>query len=162
MKEDICYKAIGVIHSPFKQPEGTPIQAGSALGTPGTVDLYAEFVEGLKDLIRFSHIYILYHFHLAVKPSLIVQPFLDQATHGIFATRAPSRPNPIGISVVKLVGIEEATLHIEDVDVVDGTPLLDLKPYVPIFDCPKATRIGWLEGKTRNLHSSRADSRFTR
>jgi tRNA (adenine37-N6)-methyltransferase len=151
---------IGVIRSPFEEITGMPIQARGAEGVPGRVELDEELVGGLKDLQGFSHIVLIYHFHLSEGYSLEVKPFLDDRPHGVFATRAPRRPNPIGISVVRLVRVEGHVLHIEDVDVVDGTPLLDIKPYVPEFDVRRAERIGWLEGKAGRVKETRADERF--
>jgi tRNA-Thr(GGU) m(6)t(6)A37 methyltransferase TsaA len=158
--DEIVYRPIGVIHSPFKEPRGTPIQPPGAGGVAGSVEVFSEYAEGLKDLDGFSHIILVYHFHLAKPPSLLVKPFMDDEPHGIFAIRAPSRPNPVGISVVRLVKIEANVLHVEDVDIVDGTPLLDIKPYVPEFDPPDVERRGWLEKNVRKLPSSRDDGRF--
>lgn len=157
----ISYRPIGVIHSPFARPEGMPIQTTGARGVRGTVEVKPEFADGLKDLEGFSHILLIYHFHLSKAYSLLVTPFLDDELRGVFATRAPRRPNRIGISVVRLLGIEGSRLSIEDIDIVDGTPLLDIKPYVPEFDAPQAERIGWLAGKVDRLSDSRADKRFT-
>jgi len=157
---EIRYKPIGIIHSPFTEPKGTPIQPPGARGVAGSVEIFPEYAEGLKDLDGFSHIILIYHFHLAKSPSLLVKPFMDDQPHGIFAIRAPSRPNPIGISVVRLVKVEGSMLHVEDVDIIDGTPLLDIKPYVPEFDPPEVERRGWLEKNVRNLPSSRDDGRF--
>lgn len=151
---------IGVIRSPFKEINGMPIQPGGAQGVPGRIELDAKLAGGLKDLQGFSHIMLIYHFHLSEGYSLEVKPFLDDRLHGVFATRAPRRPNPIGISVVRLLKVEGHILHIEDVDVVDGTPLLDIKPYVPEFDVRRAERIGWLSGKTQRIQETRADERF--
>jgi tRNA (adenine37-N6)-methyltransferase len=158
--DEITYRPIGVIRSPFKQAEGMPIQSSAAQGVAGTVELEPEFAAGLKDLDGFSHILLLYHFHMSKGHSLEVKPFLDDVLRGVFATRAPKRPNPIGISVVRLTGIEGSTLRIEDVDILDGTPLLDIKPHVPEFDCRQAARIGWLTGKTSPALSTVADGRF--
>jgi tRNA-Thr(GGU) m(6)t(6)A37 methyltransferase TsaA len=157
---EITYTPIGIIHSPFEEPKGTPIQPTGAGGVEGWVEVFPEYADGLKDLDGFSHIILIYHFHLARSPSLIVKPFMDDQAHGIFAIRAPSRPNPIGISVVRLVGIEDNVLHIQDVDIVDGTPLLDIKPYVPDFDAREIDRKGWLEKNVRKLPTSRDDGRF--
>ena len=159
--EKIIYKPIGIIHSPFKRPSGTPIQPTAAHNIEGTVEIFPEYSDGLKDIEGFSHIILIYHFHLAKKPSLKVSPYMDENWHGIFATRAPSRPNPIGISVVRLIKVEGNLLHIRDVDIVDGTPLLDVKPYVPAFDVRDADRIGWLEEKIHKLHKTRDDGRFS-
>ena len=156
----VTYKPIGVIRSPFMDPEGTPIQPSAAQGVTGTVELEQEFAAGLKDLDGFSHIVLIYHFHLSKGHSLEVKPFLDDVLRGVFATRAPRRPNAVGLSVVRLVGIDGSTLHIEDVDIVDGTPLLDIKPHVPEFDCRQTARIGWLIGRVGLASSIVADGRF--
>ncbi|HEC92076.1 MAG TPA: tRNA (N6-threonylcarbamoyladenosine(37)-N6)-methyltransferase TrmO [Candidatus Atribacteria bacterium] len=157
---EIKYKPIGIIHSPFKEPKGTPIQPTAAKGVDGTVEVFPEYVEGLKDLDGFSHIILIYHFHLSKKSSLKVMPFMDNQIHGLFSTRAPSRPNPIGISVVRLIRIEGNVLYIRDVDIVDGTPLLDIKPYVPEFDVRAVDKIGWLEKNVDKLSTSKDDGRF--
>ena len=158
----INYTPIGIIHTPFSTPEGTPIQPQGAAGVEGTVEVFSEFVDGLADLQGFSHIFLIYHFHLAKPFSLQVKPFLDDKSHGLFATRAPSRPNPIGISIVALLNIENSMLYIRDIDVVDKTPLLDIKPYVPDFDARETKKIGWLEDKTKKIIKTIADSRFSR
>lgn len=158
--EEINYRPIGIIHSPFKKTEGMPIQPAGAQGIAATVELEPEYADGLKDLEGFSHIFLIYHFHLSQGYSLTVKPFLDTSLRGLFATRAPKRPNAIGISVVRLVEIKGCTLHIEDVDIVEGTPLLDIKPYVPEFDGREAERIGWLTGKVDKTTAMEADERF--
>ena len=119
-----------------------------------------KYTEGLNDLEGFSHIILLYHFHRSEGYALTVKPFLDDAMRGVFATRAPKRPNPIGFSIVRLVKVEDRTLSIEGVDIIDGTPLLDIKPYVPEFDGPKAERTGWLSGKAEKANVVKADRRF--
>ncbi len=158
---EITYTPIGIINSPFKEPEGTPIQPPGARGIEGSVEVFSDYVDGLVDLDGFSHIMLIYHFHLAKSPSLIAKPFMDDRPHGIFAIRAPSRPNPIGVSVVRLVGVKDNVLHIQDVDILDGTPLLDIKPYVPEFDAREVEKIGWLEINVRRLPTSADDGRFT-
>ena len=158
--QEIIYRPIGVIHSPFKETKGMPIQSAGARGVAGTVEVIPECGDGLKDLEGFSHIFLLYHFHLSQGYSLRVKPYLDDSLRGVFATRAPRRPNAIGMSVVRLVGIEGCTLHIEDVDIVDSTPLLDIKPYVPEFDSREVERIGWLAGKAERVAEVGADERF--
>jgi tRNA-Thr(GGU) m(6)t(6)A37 methyltransferase TsaA len=158
---EIKYKPIGVIHSPFKEPKGTPIQPAGAKGTKGTVEIFSEYAEGLRDIGGFSHIILLYHFHLSKGPALIAKPYMADETHGVFAMRGPSRPNPIGISVVRLVRVEGNVLHIRDVDIVDGTPLLDIKPYIPEFDIREVERIGWLEKNVHKLSTSKDNGRFT-
>ena len=157
---EIKYRPIGVIHSPFKEPKGTPIQPTGCQGIHGTVEVFPEYVQGLKDVEGFSHIILIYHFHLSKKTSLRVKPFMDNEVRGVFAMRGPSRPNPIGISVVRLVGVEEEILHIRDIDIVDGTPLLDIKPYVPEFDVRDAEKIGWLEKKVHRISKTKDDGRF--
>jgi len=156
----ILYRPIGVLHTPFHEPAGMPIQPSGAGGVCGTAELYPEFVAGLQDLAGFSHIILLYHFHRAPAPKLTVTPFLDTETRGIFATRAPARPNPIGLSIVRLLRCEGATLILENMDMLDGTPLLDIKPYVPAFDGFTAERIGWLEAGEGRVAQCRADERF--
>ena len=155
------YEPIGIIHTPHKTTEGTPIQPTGAKGVAGSIEVFPEYTAGLADLAGFSHIFILYHFHLSRKFTLKVKPFLDDQKRGLFATRAPSRPNPIGLSVVRLVGITEGILQIQDVDVVDGTPLLDIKPYVPEFDVRKVDRIGWIGIKTGKVKGVVDDGRFS-
>ena len=138
---------IGVIRSPFTDKTQTPIQPTRSDAT-GTVEIYPQFVEGLLDIEGFSHIILLYVFHQSDGYSLRVKPFLDDQLRGLFATRYPRRPNPIGLSVVRLLRRRENILEIEGVDVLDGTPLLDIKPYVPDFDVRTETRTGWYEFRT--------------
>jgi len=156
----IAYWPIGIIRSPFTQRQGMPIQAAFAQGVSGTVELEPQYVDGLKDLDGFSHIILLYHFHLSEGYQLQVRPFLDEETHGVFAMRAPNRPNAIGISVVRLERIEGTKLYVSDLDIVDGTPLLDIKPYVPRFDDRSNVRIGWLEKRIHRANTKKADGRF--
>ena len=156
----IIYKPIGVIHSPFRDQEGMPIQSAGAQGTPGWIEINNDYTEGLRNLEGFSHIILLYHFHLSNGYDLELIPFLDNAKRGLFATRAPRRPNPIGLSVVRLVGIEGKTIKIENIDIVDGTPLLDIKPYVPAFDIVADATSGWVQGKEERVRHIRADDRF--
>lgn len=158
----VCFEPIGVVRSPFKDPEGTPINPQGGRGVAGTVELRPDLSDGLKDLDGFSHITLVYHLHLSGGHRLLVKPFLDDVERGVFATRAPRRPNPIGVSTVRLVRVEGTTLHVEDLDIVDGTPLLDIKPYVPEFEDRGDVRIGWLTGKARVARRVRADQRFSR
>ncbi len=160
MHSKIYFNPIGIIHSPYKDTIGVPIQPSLSQGALGTVELYPDFSEGLKSLDGFSHIYLIYFFHLSKNYSLAVKPFLDESSHGVFATRAPKRPNGIGISVVELTRIEENVLHIKNIDVVDGTPLLDIKPYIRKFDWHMTTKEGWLADKTRGLNEHYSDTRF--
>jgi len=156
----IHYRPIGIIRSPFQNIAGMPIQPSGAAGIRGTVEVLPEFAEGLKDLQGFSHIILLYHFHQVQEAKLIVTPFMDSQPRGVFATRVPKRPNPIGLSIVKLLGIEGSILHVENVDILDSTPLLDIKLYVPEFDHYVADRVGWLEQAEGRVQGKRSDDRF--
>ncbi len=151
-------KPIGTIHTPFRQAQGTPIQSSVANGAEGTIELLPEFGPGLKDLEGFDRLWLIYQFDRASEPQLIVQPYLDPSEHGIFATRSPARPNKIGMSPVRLLGIEGNRIRIADVDMLDGTPLLDIKPYVPAFDHFPITRTGWY--KDTSPVGAVADGRF--
>jgi tRNA-Thr(GGU) m(6)t(6)A37 methyltransferase TsaA len=158
----IEFNSIGTIHSPFKDLEGMPIQPIGARGIKGEIHLNEEYKDGLKDLEGFSHIILIYHLHLIKDYQLEVKPFLDTQKRGIFATRAPKRPNPIGMSVVRLNKIYGSTIFISDVDIVDGTPLLDIKPYVPHFDKQEDDEItiGWFESKYHEAVDKKSDRRF--
>jgi tRNA-Thr(GGU) m(6)t(6)A37 methyltransferase TsaA len=154
----IEYRPIGLIHTPFIERKGMPIQPSRGRGVRGTVELAPEFAEGLTDLDGFSHVVLIYHFHRSRGFDLRVTPFLDTVKRGLFATRAPRRPNAIGLSVVRLLGIEGNRIEVQDLDILDGTPLLDIKPYVPEFDHRTEVCEGWLEGvKDRKVD---ADDRF--
>ena len=160
-KPDVAYfKPIGIIHSPFKDVHGMPIQPAGAKGVAGTIEIEPEYIDGLRDIEGFSHIILIYYFHLSGAYCLLVKPFLDDTLRGVFSTRAPKRPNPIGLSIVRLVKVEGSILHIENVDIVDGTPLLDIKPYIPELDGIKTARTGWLSGKADKARKARADDRF--
>ena len=157
---EITFTPIGTIHSPFKNLEEMPIQPTSETSASGWLEIFPEYIEGIKDLDGFSHIYLLYHFHKSARLKLTVIPFLDKEPRGIFATRAPSRPNPIGLSLVKLVRVENNLVYIDRVDVLDGTPLLDIKPYVPVFEGTSIVRTGWLEKAKSQVRAARSDDRF--
>jgi len=162
MTDRIVYRPIGIIHSPYKTLEDMPIQPAGAKGTEGLIIVRPEFSKGLRDIEGFSHLYILYHFHRVKEIRLEVTPFLDSKSHGVFATRAPVRPNPVGLSVVRLLGRVDNELRIVNVDVLDGTPLLDIKPYVPEFDVFRTDSIGWLEHSSKAAAHHRSDDRFSR
>ncbi|MEE4272498.1 MAG: tRNA (N6-threonylcarbamoyladenosine(37)-N6)-methyltransferase TrmO, partial [Thermoanaerobaculales bacterium] len=140
----IEYEPIGIVHSPFIEQNGTPIQPSKAKGARGTIELDPEYAEGLSDLDGFSHIYVLFHLHRSEGFKLKVVPYLDTVPRGLFATRAPRRPNPIGLSIVDLIGIDGNILTIENLDMLDGTPVLDIKPFVDQFDERREVRTGWL------------------
>jgi tRNA (adenine37-N6)-methyltransferase len=144
---EIIMRPIGVIRSPFIEKDKTPIQASRSRAI-GVVEIYPEFADGLKDIEALSHIYLLYAFHESHGFKLQVKPFLDDQEHGIFATRYPYRPNPIGLSIVRLVSRKENTLTVEGIDTLDGTPLFDIKPYVPDFDLRTNVRTGWYETRS--------------
>jgi tRNA (adenine37-N6)-methyltransferase len=150
---------IGLIHSPYRQAEGTPIQPRWAAGIEGTVEVFPEFAPGLRDLDGFERIWLLYWFDRAREAQLEVVPYLDTQKRGIFATRAPSRPNSIGLSCVRLVAVEGARLRVAELDVLDGTPLLDIKPYVPDFDVFPVEHVGWY---ARARGTRIADGRFAK
>ena len=162
MPENICIEPIGIIYSPFKKPKGTPIQSSAAIDTEGKIEIYEKYISGLKDLEGFSHIILLYYFHLIKKTSLIVKPFMDEEFHGVFSTHAPVRPNHLGMSIVRLEGIDKQMLYIKNVDIVDKTPLIDIKPYCPEFDTRKAEKIGWLDKNIGKLYDIKDDERFLR
>jgi tRNA-Thr(GGU) m(6)t(6)A37 methyltransferase TsaA len=159
-EQQIVFKPIGIINTPFQDPSGMPIQPTAAEGVEGMVVIEPAFQEGLQDLEGFSHLVLVYYFHRAGPHQLLVTPFLDDQVRGVFATRAPRRPNQIGISVVKLLEVKENRLRIQNVDILDGTPLLDIKPYVPDFDHHQVNRIGWLEKSRGNIRGKISDDRF--
>jgi tRNA (adenine37-N6)-methyltransferase len=159
--DSFTFEPIGIIRTPFTEPKGMPIQPSGAKGIPGTVKVSPEYTRGLKDVEGFSHLVLLYVFHHSQGYSLEVKPFLDDKLRGVFATRAPKRPNPIGFSIVRLVKVDANTLYIEDIDVVDGTPLLDIKPFVPDFDNRESEKTGWLSKKAVDAEKKKSDSRFT-
>jgi tRNA-Thr(GGU) m(6)t(6)A37 methyltransferase TsaA len=158
--EAVVYQPIGLIHSPFEGVNGMPIQPSGALGVVGWVEIEPAYAEGLQDLAGFSHIILIYHFHEAGEAKLLVTPFLGKTARGVFATRAPVRPNPIGLSIVELIGMEGTKLEIRNVDVLNGTPLLDIKPYIPQMEVIEDVRTGWLSSNVDEIRRTRADDRF--
>jgi len=139
----LAFTPIGIVHSPHQHAADTPIQPVFAAGCRGRAEIFPEFAEGLRDLEGFSHIYLIYHLHQAPPAKLLVKPFIQDVEHGVFATRSPARPNPIGLSIVKLERREGNILYLDGLDILDGTPLLDIKPYCARFDCIPNTRNGW-------------------
>ncbi len=156
----IEFTPTGIIHSPFRKLENIPIQPAGAAGVKGNVEIFEEYRPGLKDISGFSHIILLYHFHRSRGFNLNVVPFNDSVPRGLFATRTPKRPNPIGLSIVQLNKIEDGVLQISNVDILDETPLLDIKPYVPDFDAHEKVRTGWLETKRKTIKYRNSDDRF--
>ncbi len=153
-------KPIGIIHSPHNSIEDMPIQPKGALEVEGCVIVDEEYAAGLQDLDGFSHIYLLYSFHEAKRIELRVTPFMDKQTRGVFATRSPLRPNHIGISIVKLIRVEGNKLFVEGIDVLDETPLLDIKPYIEKFDAVQESVSGWQQASDEEIRKKRSDSRF--
>lgn len=158
--ENIIYQPIGIIHTPFNTPDNMPIQNCGAKGVHGTIEIYPEFVAGLQDVEEFSHLILVYHLHQVNHYSLKVIPFMDKIEHGIFSTRAPVRPNPIGITVLKLIELKGCMITIEGVDMLNETPLLDMKPYLPSVDAMNNVKIGWFERDIKNFESKKSDTRF--
>lgn len=155
------YERIGVIRTPFESPEGMPIQPIGAGTTEGTVEVDEAYADGLGDLDGFTHCILLYHFHRSGEETpLRVEPFLDDERRGVFATRAPRRPNPVGLSVVEIESVAAGKLTVSGIDVVDGTPLLDIKPFVPAFDVPENAETGWIDATESTIRATRADERF--
>ena len=159
---NIELESIGTIHTEFTEIEGMPIQSTGAKGIKGTIEIKEKFLDGLKDLEDFSHIHLIYLLHKVEGYKLEVKPFMDKKTHGVFATRSPKRPNRIGMSVVKVNKVEGNIVHVENVDILDGTPLLDIKPYVPQLyeDTIDELKIGWFENNHKKAKSQKSDDRF--
>ena len=145
MDSKITVQPIGVIHTPYKTTEGMPIQGAFEEQVTGTAELFQKYKKGLKDVEGFSHLILVYHFDRAKGEKLVGRPFLEDEEHGIFAIRSPMRPNHIGVSIVKVQKVEGNVITFSEVDILDGTPLLDIKPYVAYFDSRQDTRNGWLE-----------------
>jgi tRNA-Thr(GGU) m(6)t(6)A37 methyltransferase TsaA len=150
-EERILYRPIGIIHTEFQDKREAPIQGVFGKHAMGKVEVFPDFAAGLKDIEEFSHLILIYHFHRADGYSLIVKPLLEDTEHGIFAIRHFKRPNPIGLSVVKLESVTGNVLEVREVDILDGTPLLDIKPLVPAFDRRDGTKSGWLSNPQLDL-----------
>lgn len=157
----IIFEKIGTIYSPFKSKEGMPIQSNGAIGVKGKIELNLDLIEGLNDLSNFSHIILIYQFHKSNGFELMTKPFLDNKKRGVFATRAPKRPNAIGMSVVKLLEVKNNILLIDNIDVLNETPLIDIKPYIPEFDIHQVEKVGWTKNKIANLNTIKSDKRFS-
>ena len=150
MNKEIQLTSIGIIHTPYKEPKGIPIQGKFEKGVIGKAELFPEYQDGLKDIEGFSHIILVYCFDRSKEEKLIGKPFLEDEPHGIFAIRSPHRPNHIGISIVKLEKVEKNIITFSEVDILNGTPLLDVKPYVSHFDSREGVKNGWLEKHFRD------------
>ena len=156
----IEYHPVGIARTRYTELEGMPLQSVAVADEPGRIEIDPAYEEGLLDLDGFSHIFVISHLHRGAPGDLVAVPFLDDSPHGVFATRSPRHPNPIGLSVVRLVSIERSILHVQGLDLLDGTLVLDVKPYVPAFDQVDAERVGWLATRANDVHSTRADDRF--
>lgn len=159
-QQKIEFSPIGVVHSPFMTIEGMPLQPNSEHAKQGSIEIFLEFAEGLKDIEGFSHLILLYNFHKSKNFHLHVQPFLDSDFRGVFATRAPSRPNQIGLSVVEIEKVEGNIIYLKNIDVLNGTPLLDIKPFIPEFDAPVCIKKGWLGSMLSSHCKTKTDNRF--
>lgn len=155
------FRTIGVIHTPFKNKTGMPIQPLGANGIKGRIEVFNEYRNGLKDLDGFSKIILIFNFHKSNGYKLQVRPFMDETERGVFSTRAPKRPNPIGLSIVNLEKIEKNIIYASNLDMLDNTPLIDIKPYVPEFDSYNNLNTGWLEKTQKNASKHKSDNRFT-
>jgi tRNA (adenine37-N6)-methyltransferase len=158
--EAICYQAVGVVRSPFTGLEGMPLQSVAGAEIRGQIEIHPQYSPGLEDLDGFSHLHLVTHLHRGAPGGLEVVPLLDDTVRGIFATRSPRHPNPIGLSVVRLIAVNGPILEIAGIDLLNGTPILDIKPYVPEFDAVAAERTGWLEHSAARVYGTRADARF--
>jgi tRNA-Thr(GGU) m(6)t(6)A37 methyltransferase TsaA len=156
----ITFKPIGVVHSPFKELKNMPIQPTGCKGVEGEIEIFPEFSPGLQDLDGFSHIFVIYFLHKVQGWKSKVIPFLDTQERGIFSTRSPVRPNPIGLSVLEIKAVNGNRIMVNNTDILDGTPVLDIKPFVPQFDQPENTRIGWLTGNVIRVKDKKSDDRF--
>jgi tRNA-Thr(GGU) m(6)t(6)A37 methyltransferase TsaA len=157
---DILYRPIGVIRSPFTDPESMPVQPIGAESARGVIEVDPSYEEGLRDLDGFTHLILIYHFHKSRPCRLTITPFLDTQSRGLFSTRAPSRPNPVGLSIVELLGVDGNRLSVAKLDILDGTPLLDIKPYVPEFDSRPDAVGGWFEKARGAAATKLSDGRF--
>jgi len=145
--QTIQYYPVGRIVSPFKDTVGVPRQAAGARDVGAKIEVFEEFTAGLRDLDGFSHIVVVFHFHMVTRSSLTAHPPWDKGDHGVFATRSPYRPNPTGVSIVRLDGVDGSVLQISGVDMIDGSPVLDIKPYIPELNPSGSVKVGWLAGK---------------
>ena len=162
MIESVTFQTLGIIHTPFSEPQGTPISSTAGCGVKGTIEIFKQYAEGLKDIEGFSHLNLIYYMHRVQKDGLVGIPFMDDKPHGVFAMRSPLRPNHIGISIVKLLAVRGNILEIEDLDILDGTPLLDIKPFLPDVDSRTECRIGWFTSNIHKMSSTRDDGRYSK
>jgi tRNA-Thr(GGU) m(6)t(6)A37 methyltransferase TsaA len=160
-EREFKFKPIGILRTPYQSKSGVPIQGVFDPDSRGTAEIFKAFEAGLKDVEGFSHIILIYVFHRSEGYDLVCRPYMEDQLHGVFATRAPRRPNPVGFSIVRLLKREGRVLHLAEVDMLDGTPVLDIKPFSPTFDHREGVRIGWMEAALRHGKSPRiSDDRF--
>ena len=150
MEKEIKLKPTGIIRTPYKEPKGMPIQGKFEEDVIGTIRLFSQYQAGLKDIEGFLHLILIYYFHQSKEERLVGKPFLEDKEHGIFAIRSPHRPNHIGFSIVKLKSVRKNIITFSQVDILDGTPLLDIKPYVSHFDSRKQVKNGWIDRHFKN------------
>ncbi|OEZ29976.1 tRNA (N6-threonylcarbamoyladenosine(37)-N6)-methyltransferase TrmO [Variovorax boronicumulans] len=158
--DPVVCRPVGIVRSRFTETSGMPIQTAGAPDEVGRLEVFAEFAPGLRDIEGFDYLILVTHLHRCAHERLEVVPFLDDATHGVFATRAPARPNRLGLSIVRLTAVESTTLHFSGNDMIDGTPVLDIKPYVPRFDVRETERVGWFGARLDQLPRTRSDGRM--
>ena len=155
------FRAIGTLSTPYRSKNGVPIQGVFDPESKGKAEIFEEFGSGLKDIEGFSHLILIYVFDRSEGYDLVCRPYMEDKLHGVFAIRAPRRPNPIGFSVVRLEKMDGNTLHLAELDMLDGTPLLDIKPFIPKFDHRDNARVGWMEGAFQDArHRKISDDRF--
>jgi tRNA-Thr(GGU) m(6)t(6)A37 methyltransferase TsaA len=154
MEKEVKLKPIGIIHTPYKELKGMPIQGKLERGVKGKIELFPRYKQGLKDINGFSHLILIYYFNRSNKEKLTGEPFLEEIEHGIFSIRSPHRPNHLGFSIVKLEKVKGNVVIFSEVDMLDGTPLLDIKPYVEHFDSRKYVKNGWLQKHFKNRRIS--------
>jgi tRNA-Thr(GGU) m(6)t(6)A37 methyltransferase TsaA len=162
MTSEIVFKAVGVVESRFEQQAGTPIQGRLAPNETAVIRIFPEFADGLKDLEGFSHIYVFFKFDRASDKKLRVKPYLDTVERGVFATRSPLRPNPLGMTIVRLDRIDNNNLYISGIDILNNSPVIDIKPYIPDFDHQNPEKIGWYAASAERNQLVLADDRFSK
>jgi len=160
-EQSFSFKSIGVLHTPFKTKDGVPIQGVFDPEAKGRAEIFEAYEAGLRDIEGFSHLILIYVFHLSAGYELVCRPYMEEEERGLFAIRAPKRPNPIGLSVVRLERREGNVLYLAEVDMMDGTPLLDIKPFVPKFDHREGAKVGWMEERFKKERFRKiSDGRF--
>jgi len=158
--DEFVIKPIGIVHSPFTSVDGMPIQSAAAMEEKARVEVFEEFAAGLRDIESFEYLVLITRFHVGNSENLNVIPFMDVKTHGVFSTRSPARPNRLGMTIVKLEKVSGRFLEILGNDMLDQTPVIDIKPYVPALDSKETEKIGWYKDRLFTLPTARSDSRM--